>query len=289
MTKELINKHEGRGNTFRVWPEDLMIIGLDTDDGPEHPLWDERVHLPIDESLVLSIMAHGVLQVVKVAVYDGVPVVIDGRQRVRAARLANERLRASGEPLVSIRVEGENGKRISDERLQTAMVALNEIRRADDVLVKAAKAERMRARGLSVSQIALAFGVTGQCIRDWQRLAGLAPAVRKAVQEGRVSAHAAAALADLPHEEQVAKIEEVIASGVKPTASNVRRKIEGTEDREPRPSGRIIRRLIEAENVDLPEGFVLALRWVRGEISTSKIKGLSAALRALETRKKSAE
>lgn len=282
MTKELIAQHEGRGNTFRVWPEHLQIVGLDTKDGPEHPLWDERIKMPIDESMVLSIMAHGVLQTVKVAVYDGVPVVIDGRQRVRAARLANERLKASGEPLVSVRVEGENGKKISEERLATAMVALNEIRRPDDVLVKASKAERMFARGLTIPQIALAFGVTAQCVRDWQQLAALAPAVRKAVRDGLISAHAAAALADLPTEEQVAKLEEILASGVKPTAANIRRKVEGTEDREPRPSGRVVKRLLEAENLDLPEGFVLALRWARGEIATSKIKGLSAALRSLE-------
>jgi ParB family chromosome partitioning protein len=239
--------------------------------------------------MVLSIMAHGVLQVVKVAVYDGVPVVIDGRQRVRAARLANERLKASGEPLVSIRVEGENGKKVSDERLQTAMVALNEIRRADDILTKAAKAERMYARGLTVPQIALAFGVTGQCVRDWQQLAALAPAVRKAVRDGRLSAHAAAALAELSAEEQIAKLEEILASGVKPTAENVKRKVAGNEDREPRPSGRVVKRLLEAEeDLDLPDGFVLALRWARGEIATSKIKGLSAALRALEKPKKEA-
>ncbi|MGL4257983.1 MAG: ParB/RepB/Spo0J family partition protein [Microbacterium sp.] len=284
MTKELISKHEGRGNTFRVLPEDVTIVGLDTKDGPEHPLYDERIGLPIDESMVLSIMAHGVLQVVKVAVYDGVPYVVDGRQRVRAARIANERLKAGGEPLVSLRVEGENGRKISDNRLLTAMVAMNEIRQTDDVLVKAGKAERMSARGMTTAEIATAFGVTPQCVRDWAKLAGLAPQVKRAVRDGRISAHAAANLSELSAEEQVRKLEEILASGAKPTAQNVRNRVQNTES--PKPSGRIIRRLLEVENVDLPEGFLLALRWQRGEIPTTRIKGLSAALKNLEKQPK---
>lgn len=31
-------------------PENLVIIGLDTNDGPEHPLWDTRIKLPIDKN-----------------------------------------------------------------------------------------------------------------------------------------------------------------------------------------------------------------------------------------------
>jgi hypothetical protein len=32
-----------RINAFGMEPKDLVIVGFDTDDGPEHPLWDERV------------------------------------------------------------------------------------------------------------------------------------------------------------------------------------------------------------------------------------------------------
>jgi ParB family chromosome partitioning protein len=86
-----------RLNAFAVDPDNLIIIGLDTDDGPEHPLYDERVKLPLDESTVLNIMAIGVKEPVLVRKTDGNPEVVDGRRRTMHAREANRRLRELGE------------------------------------------------------------------------------------------------------------------------------------------------------------------------------------------------
>jgi len=292
MAKELIENNEGRVNAFRMKPEDVRIIGIDTKDGPEHPLWDERIKTPITPEFVRSILTYGVLQIVKVTVSDGVPCVVDGRRRTLAARMANEILReeharsgASGEPaLITLVVQGENAKKVSDSTLGAAMVTMNEQRLDDGPLVKAAKAERLRLRGTSDAELAIIFGVSVQTIRDWALLSGLSTPVKKAVEAGTVSAHAAAQLGALPKEEQAAKLEEILASGVKPTAREVKERtkpVDEGEDRVVRPSGRIVKKLIAAEGTDLPEGFLLALRWMRGEISEKKIKGLSAALKEL--------
>jgi hypothetical protein len=108
-----------RGNLFLVPPEDITIIGLDTEDGPEHPLFDERVLLPVDEALARNIAIHGVIEPVVIRKNgDDVIEVIDGRQRVRSARLANERLEAEGkEPVLVpvVRRVGVYGRGISPQ------------------------------------------------------------------------------------------------------------------------------------------------------------------------------
>lgn len=286
MAKELIDGAK-RGNIFVLKPEDVMIVGLDAPEEQYPHLIDERIHLPIDEGMVLSIMAIGVQQPIKVVVYGGVPYAVDGRQRIRAAREANKRIKAAGDgALVTIRAEAENGTRVSEDLLAKAMVSLNEFRRNDDPITKAAKAERLRARGSDDAEIAITFGVTVQAVRDWARLSGLAKPVQDAVRDGRLTAHAAAELADLSKGDQVKKLEEILASGVKPTANNIRQNVKPEPSGEPRPTGRVVNKILKAaterEDLELPPDFILALRWVRGEVSTKKVKGLSALLRSFE-------
>ena len=292
MPKELIEGAK-RGTIFELRPEDLVIIGLDTKDGPEHPLYDERIFKPLNEGTILNMMALGVQQTVNVVVGEGKPIVYDGRRRTMHAREANKRLRAAGEEPITVRCEAKNGKKVSENLLAEAMISLNELRENDDVLVKAAKAERMRARGSSDARIAVVFGVTIQAVRAWAKLSGLAPAVQDAVRDGRVSAHAAAELSDLPKNEQLAKLEEILASGVKPTANEIKHRVKPEPSGEPRPSGRVVKKIIAAatsgEDLALPEEFILALRWVRGEISAAKIKNLTKVLRKFETKAEAAE
>ena len=286
MSKELIHDNDGRANAFRMDPIKVQIIGLDTPDGPEHPLWDERINLPVPESMILSAMAIGIRQTITVTVVDGTPFVVDGRQRVRAARLANERLRSLGEPPLLVTVAGESAKKVAPELLQTTMVALNEIRQADDILIKAAKAGRMLARNIPTAKVAIAFGVTEQCIRDWSLLEGLHEEVREAVRVGQISASAARELADVPLNEQPVELAKLLnaakESGTKrPTANDVKRNL----GKKPvRPKSSLVKKIIEAES-DLPKEFILAHRWTRGEINTKQVKGLSALVRDIEEKK----
>lgn len=69
-------------------------------------------------------------------------------------------------------------------------------------------------------------------------------------------------------------------AGVKPTKAKVEERTQKNADGEQktRPSGVLVRKLVEAEALELPEGFLQALRWIRGDLSATRIKGLSAAI-----------
>jgi len=199
-----------RFSGFMFDPDDLVIIGHDTDDGEEHPLWDERIKLALDEAMVVSIMAIGVKEpilVVKMKIGNKeVAVVVDGRRRVLHAREANKRLKKLGEPLVKVPAKVERG---SDEHLSHVAVALNEIRRQDEVLVKANKALRMINRGSTEADVAVAFGVSQMTIKNWMKIVELPAPVKKAVNQGVLSANAASKLHGLERAEQLKQLEKL--------------------------------------------------------------------------------
>ena len=83
----------GKTNVLNFEPERLHLV---TD--RSHPLYDERIHLPLDESMILNIMDQGVLEPIIVwkDPETGLSCVVDGRQRVRHTVEANKRLAAAG-------------------------------------------------------------------------------------------------------------------------------------------------------------------------------------------------
>lgn len=272
-----------RLNTFAMDPEDLVIIGIDTDDGSEHPLYDDRIKLPLDEALVLNIMAHGVLETVSVRKNGDAPEVVYGRQRVRAAREANKRLKKQGSKPIKIPVSVRRGK---DTQMFGVMVSENEHRRDDGPLEKAEKLRRYLDMGGTEEEAAIDFGVTPTSIRNWLKLLDLEASVRKAVEKGIISASAAGKLAPLSREEQKAALAEVIEkSGGKATtkaAGGAVKKAKG-EEAHTAPGKRLIRKVvaIHGELVadgeeGLPEDFIRGVRWAIGELSESSIKGLTA-------------
>ena len=88
MPKEAFNAK--KRTTFMFSPEDLVLVTDCT-----HPLYDARVELPVDDALVKSILRYGVIEPVVIAKEHDMPLVVDGRQRVKAAReadrISNER------------------------------------------------------------------------------------------------------------------------------------------------------------------------------------------------------
>ena len=196
-----------RGTLFNFDPDNLVVIGVDTADGPEHELWDERVNLPLDETMILSMMNIGVLEVVIVRKSEGgTPEVVNGRRRVLHARKANKRLKTAGEPLITVPAKVERG---DEDHMLHVMVATNEIRVDDDVLVKAAKCARMLARNPDVTQAALAFGVSKTTISNWRKLVELPKEVKKAVSAGVLSSAAASKFHGMLRAEQLAELEKV--------------------------------------------------------------------------------
>lgn len=276
-----------RLNAFAMDPDDLTIVGLDTKDGEEHPLYDERIKLPVEEKLVLNIRVYGVLEPVLVRKNGDVVEVVDGRQRVRAARQANEELRKAGEELVQVPVMLKRGE---DPTMIGVMISTNEHRREDELPVKIRKLERFMARGKTEDEAAVAFGVTKVTIKTWLRLLEAGPEINKALREGAINPSSAAKLAKLPREEQGAALREVLetAQGGKVTTAqaerasrNKRLEKESGERQETivPPGKRLLKKVASAP--DLSEDFKTALRWVLGEIPASAVVGLENICEAL--------
>lgn len=191
-----------RRSAYACDPWEATIIGIDTPHKRgEHPLrdTDERLFGPLDEARVLNMMEYGVLDPVKVRREGDMLVVVDGRQRVRHAREANERLKVQGKPTLSLPILFRSG---DDKRLVGEMVSQNAQRLEDTVLCKAEKAQQMLDYGGSIQDVALAYGVTDTAVRGWLRLLSADKSVRDAVTKGKIGATAATKLAGLDRDKQ---------------------------------------------------------------------------------------
>ena len=206
---------------FKFDPYDYVIIGLDTDDGPDHPLYDERIKMPVPEALIRNIRAYGVLKPVLFERDGDRPLVVDGRQRIRAARVVRDRQREAGEDEIAVRGIPQRG---DGSHLFAVSRAAN-LHQADGPLTQARNAQRMVDLGRTTEEIAIAFGVTEQTVKHWLALLELAPAVRTAVERGKISPTAAIKLAKLDRDDQVKKLSELTDGGAKPTVSAARDRV----------------------------------------------------------------
>jgi ParB family chromosome partitioning protein len=211
-----------------VNPNDLTIIGLDTDDRHEHPLFDERVFLSVDENLVKNIIVYGIQQPVLVRKEAGKTFVVDGRQRVRAARKAAGVADAAGE--YSIKVPTRDVK-ADDNRVQGIMISTNELRRDDDVLAKAVKAQRLYDMVGDLDEVAIAFGRSKTTIKNWLLLVEADTRVHAAVKSGKVSVTAAVEVARLKRDEQKDVLESLItaAGGSRVSESQAKAAVTGSQ------------------------------------------------------------
>lgn len=209
MAKNSIQAYgaEGKSNVLFFDPDKLTLV---TD--PKHPLYDERVHRPISEAMVLNIMALGVVQAITITkdAETGQTLVVAGRGRVINCREANRRLRERGEeplqvPAIARRTDGDG--------LAGVMVAENELREADTPLGRAKKMQRFVDRGRSLEAIAILFGCTVPTVKSTLGLLDQPAAVREAVESGAITLTAAHKLAKLAPEEQRAKVAELKKAG----------------------------------------------------------------------------
>ena len=283
-----------RINGFWVKPEDLVIVGIDVDekdeDGNQHFLYDERVEMPLSEEFVKNVAALGVKKNVLVTKIDGKGYVVDGRQRVRAARAANTLLAAQGEPAIRVPVTQQKGE---EPLIMTVAVSTNEFNHEDTPLAKAKKAQRLRDRGLTEDEIATAFGVSTKALSNWEKMLGLAAPVKKAVQKGAISASAAAQLHDLPASEQKAQLKTLVesakASGKPPTIKQTKaaaKKAKG-QNANQAPSRKVLRYIVEhkAES-PLSDDFIAGVAFAIGVQDAKSVNGLSAVLQAATAKKK---
>jgi ParB family chromosome partitioning protein len=265
-------------------PETLTIIGLDTKDGPEHPLYDPRIHLPLNEDMVLNIMHYGVLEPILIRKNGASAEVIDGRRRVMHAREANARLKKAGSEELRIPTISKRG---DDGHVFGMAISTNEQRLDDTPMAKANKLRRMLDLGKSEDDAAVAFGVSKVAVKQWLKLLDLSAYVKNKVDKAEISASAAAKFADLSHDEQKEAVDKLIGStGGKATAkkaSTASKKAKGNDNAYDLPGKRTIKKVIEnaklENNADvLSEDQVKILRWVIGDLGPASIKGLTGLM-----------
>jgi|SRR5215831_248856 len=258
---------------FLVDPESLKLV---TD--PAHPLYDERVHLPVQEWLVRSIMKRGILQALIVRRNGPDLEVAVGRQRAKAAIEANRRFKAAGS---AVRVRAPIIVRHGvDADWVGHAIAENEHRTPDGVMIKAAKAQRALDHGATIEEVAEDFRVSAETIHNWQRLLGLHTTIRQAVSDGRVPYTVAMRLARLPREQQLPRWKKLCRAGA--TNANATRVVVGGKlERVCPPSRQQLRKVADAflaqkkflaqEVVGDAYSFV---SWVLGRISTDELLDL---------------
>lgn len=181
-------------------PKEVTIIGLDTKDGPEHPLYQDRIHLPITPEFVANIDTFGVKQNVLLWRQEGKLIVVFGRQRTRAARVVNEDRIAKGMAPLKIPYIVARGD-IKD--MVSYMTLENEARVDDTPKVKGMQAQRMLDMGFSVEEIATRYACSPQTINNYLKLLEATPEIQAAVESGTISATKGVAASRLPKEEQV--------------------------------------------------------------------------------------
>ncbi|MBH3010578.1 hypothetical protein I5M88_00240 [Serratia marcescens] len=247
----------GKTNVLNFEPERLHLV---TD--RSHPLYDERIHLPLDEAMVLNIMVQGVLEPIIVwkDPETGLSCVVDGRQRVRHAIEANKRLAVAGKDLLFVPAVTKRGSAV---RMAQAMISANEIRRADTPLGRAKKMADALERGHDEEDLSLMFGVGVQTIRATLTLLDATQAVKDAVESGDITVTQARQLANLTPDEQREKVKEVEAATVGTKGhEKARRQRQVIGDAKPRlKSRKEITKALEGASGD----YAQALRWVLGD------------------------
>ena len=244
------------GDIFLMPPESLKII---TD--KSHPLYDRREDKLVNEGLVLS-MKSAIGFIDPVTAYKDGPdvVVLDGRQRVKAAIEANRQLIAEGRPAIMISVLLKRGQQAE---LFAIQLGSNENRTDDGDLERAKNMARYMAFGRTEAEAGAIFGLTPVKARRVLSLLDLAPEVQKSVAAGRCSTSAAVQLVKLPREEQVKKLDEVLAAGPseRATVANVKKAVRPSELARP-SKGEIRRVLAAAVRLEACPDMLDTLRWV---------------------------
>jgi len=200
---------KGKRDAYMFDPDDLVLV---TDE--KSPLYDERVHLEVSESLVLNMMhapdgvPQGVLEPITVArnTETGKVEVVIGRQRVKAAREANKRLKKQG--VEQFRVPAMI-QRVNAYRGMGMIISENEHRQDDTPLGRARKMQRYLELGRDESEVAVLFGVSAASVKNLLSLLDAPAAVRNAVEAGKITVSDGYKLAKLDPAEAREKVAEL--------------------------------------------------------------------------------
>jgi len=293
---------------FLMDPDQLTIIGLDTPHkAGDHPLYDERIALPVNPESVQNVVFYGIKQAI-IATQDGdKSVVVDGRQRVRWARAANDALRKRGAELLRVPVRFQRGE-AGD--LLGVLVSCNENRQNDDLMVKIEKAARMLNMGKVEKEIAVAFCVQPQTVRNWMLIYGTIPEVKEAIRLGKLTPSVGIRLGRESQEKQTLLLGDLLKAqkeGINPTVVAVdaakrglkeEYRVANAKDAKPPtgeaveppeafivpPGKRLLRAILKAYDADeapatsIDPQVINAIKWMLGDLGNTAFPGLKKTL-----------
>lgn len=211
-------------------PFDLVIIGVDTEDGPDHYLYDAESNAhdaESDEEMIANVRTVGILEPILFERDGERKLVIDGRSRVRWARAAAKLQKKAGEPVLEVPCIVKRG---SNAEMYGISRAANRRRPEDSPVSQAKQLQRMiDMLGGDEATAAVRLAIAQPKAKKLLALLTTDPKVQRAVERG-MTLDSAAKLAKLPRAEQAAKLEEIQATGAKPTASRVRAAVSGGDE-----------------------------------------------------------
>lgn len=224
-----------RASLWKYAPNDLVIVGLDVvhDYGENHHLYDpdSNAHdAESDEAMIANVRCLGVIEPVVIERDGPYNLVVDGRTRVRWARVAAAQQAKAGEVVLEVPCIVRAGD--AADMYGVSRAANNGRRPEDSPIAKARQINRMMTMGKSIEEAARKQAIPLSEAKKLYSLLSLDPKVQRAVERG-MAVSAAAPLAKLPRSEQVAKLAEISAAGEKPTARAVTNKLREGSGRAP--------------------------------------------------------
>lgn len=242
-------------------------------------LFDERAHLPLPKERIALTMSWGVRQPIQYIVHDGVAYVVDGRQRVKAARaVLDEQKRLGIEPehlitVPGIRYEGDI------EDLFAVSRTLN-VHTDEPPMMKARSMTRLlmadvvdepggKPRKRTVQEVATIYGCSDQHVRDMTKLFESSDTVKKALDELKQPT-IGLLLTGLPEEKQIEVLAELraeAAKGGKVTVGAARNRIQAAK----------------GKTVNSPKDKVEGAQQVMRELADAKEHTLDGVLTAIDT------
>jgi len=258
-----------RATTFWIKVEQLTLV-VD----PQHPLYDERVHYPVNERWVRRFAKRGCRSILKARKDGDALLIVDGRQRYKTVLAANVLRAAEGLDPLQVQIEQERGDLAE---LSLLGEELNAFRVGDDPMTRARKIQRQLDMGVSQDEVAEAFDLTPDGLRFNLRLLDLSPRVQAAVQGGKVGpTEAVREYGKLP---AVAQDDKLSATPARERKGGKAKRRTGTAKPESkRPSPVLLRRVAE-DGKGIAPSVRDALLWACG---AAPAKGqLGAAVKAL--------
>lgn len=202
---------KGKTDVYHFDPNDVVLV-----EDKDSPVYDERVHYTFDEALVCSMVyapdgktPQGVLKILIGSrnPETGKVEITDGRQRTLACREANRRLKKQGLPLLRLPV---HLRRLNSSQLMATMITANEHHKVDSPMQRALKVQRYINLGHDEREIAAMIGVGVGTVKSMLSLLDAPPAVRNAVDAGKITARDGYKIARLEPGEARAKVAELI-------------------------------------------------------------------------------